>query len=235
MNNWVRTAAKLESAGYPLPGVSPYQIPGPELGKTRIREVLESHIEFDAIPDLCTYDRPELVVGTVDVNEGVFDTFTNENVTVDAVLASAAVPTLFEAVDVDGTLHWDGLFSQNPPVDDLMHLPPERKPEELWIIQINSQQYDGEPTTVDAIADRRNELSGNISLNQELRFIEQVNEWVEEGKLPAEEFAQTDITRIGKDKQLHSATKVDRSESFLAELRELGRERARAFLADRSE
>jgi len=235
MNNWVRTASKLESAGYPLPAVSPYQIPGPELGKARIREILESHIEFDAIPGLCTYECPELVVGTVDVNEGVFDTFTNENVTVDAVLASAAVPSLFEAVDVDGTLHWDGLFSQNPPIDDLMHLPPERKPDELWIIQVNSQQYTGEPTTVDAIADRRNELSGNISLNQELRFIEQVNEWVEEGKLPPEEFAKTDISRIQMDRQLHSATKVDRSAGFLAELRELGRERAKAFLAGRSE
>jgi len=56
------------------------------------------------------------------------------------------------------------------------------------------------PTTTDVIADRRNELSGNISLNQELGFIEQVNE-VGRGKLPADEFQQTAIRRIHMGKR----------------------------------
>ncbi|MUV88542.1 patatin-like phospholipase family protein [Halapricum sp. CBA1109] len=230
LNTMVTTLNRMESAGYPLPSVSPYQIPGPEVGKRRIRTILERHIDFDAVPDLCGTTAPELVVGTVDINAGVFETFTNEDVTVDAVLASAAVPNLFEAVEINGHLHWDGLFSQNPPVSDLMHQPPERKPEELWVIQINAQEFEGEPTTNEVIADRRNELSGNISLNQELNFIEQVNEWVETGKLPADEFEHTEVRRIQMSDRFHCSTKVDRDPEFLDELRELGAERARAFL-----
>jgi len=230
VNSMVTNLSRMESAGFPLPAVSPYQVPGPEVGKQRIREVLEEHIDFETIPDLCAADTPELVVGTVDINAGVFETFTNEDVTVEAVLASAAVPNLFEAVEIHGHLHWDGLFSQNPPVSDLMHQPPARKPEELWIIQINPQEFEGEPSTTEVIADRRNELSGNISLNQELGFIEQVNEWVADGKLPADEFQQTKIRRVNMGNRFHCSTKVDRDPDFLTELRELGQERARVFL-----
>ena len=231
LNTTVTSLSRLESAGYPLPGISPYQVPGPEIGKQQIREILERHIDFAAIPSMCDRNAPGLVVGTVDVNAGVFETFTDGEVTVDAVLASAAVPNLYEAVEINGHFHWDGLFSQNPPVNDLMHQPPGRKPEELWIIQINSQEFDGEPSTTEVIADRRNELSGNISLNQELNFIKRVNQWVAEGKLPADEFQQTDIRRINMGRRYHSATKVDRDPGFLDELRDLGRERAREFLS----
>ncbi len=185
LNDWLSATTRMQSSGLPVPQLSPYQLPNQELGKERIRTVLEQHIEFDAIPDYCEATAPELVVGSVDINDGVFRTFTNEAVTVDAVLASAAVPNLFRAVEIDGHRYWDGIFSQNPPIKDLMYQPPSRKPDELWIVQVNRQTLDGEPRTVDEIDDRRNELSGNISLNQELRFIRQVTEWVERGHLPA--------------------------------------------------
>ncbi|WP_436930717.1 patatin-like phospholipase family protein [Halosimplex halobium] len=232
-NALVTSLSRMESAGVPIPAVSPYQVPGPETGKQRIREILETHIDFEEIPDLCGRNAPELVVGTVDVNAGVFETFVDEAVTVDAVLASAAVPNLFEAVEINGHFHWDGLFSQNPPVNDLMGLPPDRKPEELWVIQVNPQEFEGEPSTTEVIADRRNELSGNISLNQEIHFIERVNEWVDDGTLPADEFVRTDVRRIQMGKRYHCSTKVDRNAAFLDELRELGAERAREFLAAR--
>lgn len=155
--------------------------------------------------------------------------------TVDAVLASAAVPNMFEAVKINGHYHWDGLFSQNPPVGDLMALPPDRKPEELWVIQVNPQTFEGEPTTSEVIADRRNELSGNISLNQELGFVKQVNEWIESGTLPSDEFTKTSIHRIQMGKRYHCSTKVDRDPDFLTELQALGRRRAREFFDERPE
>ncbi len=230
LNSWVRTLNKLQENGAPFPQLSPYQVPGEEVGKERIREVLETHIDFEAVAALCEYDAPELVVGTVNLNAGEFETFVNEAVTPEAVLASAAVPDAFEAVEINGHYHWDGLFSQNPPISDLMHTPPDRKPDELWVIQINPQTFEGEPTTLEEIADRRNELSGNISLNQELAFVEQINEWVEDGRLPPEEFATTDIRRIGMNKRFGSATKIDRDPEFITELMELGHERAGEFL-----
>jgi len=232
VNSWITALNRLEKGGFPLPQVSPYRVPGDELGKERIREALESCIDFEAIPPLCGRVTPELVVGTVDVNGGVFETFTNEDVTVDAVLASAAVPDLYEAVEMNGHGHWDGLFSQNPPVYDLMHQPPDRKPDELWIVQVNPQAVEEIPTSTLDINDRRNELAGNISLNQELGFIERVNDWVETGKLPADEFTRTEIRRLEMEQRYDSATKVDRDPDFLAELMENGREAAAKFLAD---
>jgi len=230
LNAMVTNISRMDSAGFAIPSVSPSQIPMPEVGKQRIRSILERHIDFEEIPDLCQRNTPELVVGTVNVNAGVFETFVNEDVTVEAVLASAAVPNLFEAVKIHGHYHWDGLFSQNPPVGDLMDLPPDRKPEELWVVQVNPQEFEGEPTTSEVIADRRNELSGNISLNQELGFIDQINTWVENGKLPADEFVKTEIHRIQMGEQYHCSTKVDRDPDFIDELRELGSRRAREFI-----
>lgn len=231
-NSLVTALNRLENSGFPFPQVSPYEVPGDELGKDRIREALESCIDFDAVPPLCDRDTPELVVGTVDVNGGVFETFTNEAVTVDAVLASAAVPDLFEAVEMNGHGHWDGLFSQNPPVYDLMHQPPDRKPDELWVVQINPQEVEEVPTSTMEINDRRNELAGNISLNQELGFIERVNDWVEAGKLPADEFTHTEVRRVEMGQRYDAATKVDRDPAFIQELLEDGRRAASEFLAE---
>jgi hypothetical protein len=76
------------------------------------------------------------------------------------------------------------------------------------------------------IADRRNELSGNISLNQELRTIERVNSWIDEGHLPESDFTRTAIKRVIMDDTYHYSTKVDRSPSFLSELIEHGEARA---------
>ena len=231
LNEFVVGLSRFGSTGAPTFEVSPYQIPGPELGKKEIRETLKRHIDFEEVPELCRADAPELVVGTVNINAGVFETFTNEAVTPEAVLASAAVPTMFEAVEINGHYHWDGLFSQNPPIDDLMTVDADRKPEELWVIQINPQERADEPTSLAEIADRRNELSGNISLNQELRTIERVNSWIDEGHLPESDFIRTTIKRIEMADTYHCSTKVDRSRSFLSDLMERGEERAPEFLA----
>jgi len=233
VNEWVTGLTRLGSTGFPLAAISPYQIPGPEVGKERIREILERYIDFEAIPGYCKRSAPELVVGTVDLNAGVFETFVDEDVTVEAVLASAAVPTIFEAVEIHGHLHWDGLFSQNPPIKDLMDVPPDRKPDEIWIVQINPQSFEGEPRTLERIADRRNQLSGNLSLNQEVRFVEKVNEWVADGTLPSARFEHIEVHRIELGRQLGYATKVDRRPEFLDGLRALGRERAATFLTGR--
>jgi NTE family protein len=233
MNEFVVGLSRLASAGVPMFEVSPYDVPGAEVGKDAIRETLERHIDFEEIPDLCRRDVPELVVGTVNVNAGTFETFTNEDVTPEAVLASAAVPNLFEAVEIHGHYHWDGLFSQNPPIDDLMTVEASRKPDELWVIQINPQVREGEPSSLEEIADRRNELSGNISLNQELRVIERVNDWIDQGYLPESEFKRTEIHRIEMGEAYHCSTKVDRRPSFIRELMEQGERRGAEFREER--
>ena len=232
-NGWLLGTHRLEAMGMPLPRLRPYQTPASGIGQDRIREALESNLDFDAIPELCERRTPELVVGTVNINAGVFETFTNEEVTTEAVLASAAIPELFEAVEIDGHYHWDGLFSQNPPIDDLMTVDAVRKPDELWVVQINPQERRGEPSSTEEIANRRNELAGNISLNQELRFVERVNDWVDRGRLPAERFARTRIERISMDEKYSAASKVDRSSEFIDDLMERGRRKATEFRQNR--
>lgn len=232
LNDLTVGLSRIDNAGVPVPRLSPYRTPGSRLGQKRIADVLERHIDFDTVPDLCGRETPELVVGTVNINAGCFETFTNENVTTEAVLASAAVPSLFPAVEIDGHYHWDGLFSQNPPIDDLLTVPADRKPDELWVIQINPQKRDSEPKAIEEIADRRNELSGNISLNQELRVVERVNEWIDEGHLPKSDFTETTIRRIQMDRDYRSSTKLDRSPAFIDELRRFGREEASAFRSE---
>jgi NTE family protein len=228
---WTR---QVEASGFPVPQVSPYFRPTSPWRRAEFLALVERHVDFEAIRELGDDpERPELVVGTVNVNAGEFETFTNREVTAEAVLASAAVPTLFRAVEIDGHHHWDGLFSQNPPVHDLVTAPEDRQPDELWVVQIEPQEREAEPTSLEEIIDRRNELSGNISLNQELGFIERVNRWIDEGHLDDERFTKTDVHRIQIRENLDHSSKVDRSPAFLEDLMERGRRRAEEFLESR--
>jgi NTE family protein len=211
----------IEQTGVPMPDVTPYQLPFDNWARAQLRDTLERHLDFDRFDALATEESPELVVGAVDITEGCFATFADGDVTAEAILASAAVPDLFEGVEIDGDVYWDGLFSQNPPIRDLFHVPVERKPDELWVLQINPQTIDDEPRSLRGILDRRNELAGNLSLNQELHFVERINDLVAE------------VRRLGFDRDLGYASKLDRSPAFIDDLFADGRERAAAFLDER--
>lgn len=88
--------------GVPFPETGPHRYPFAGLGQDRLRDILESAVDFEAMPGLATAAVPELVVGTVDVGAGTFETFTNADLTAEAVLSSAAVPQPFPAVEIDG-------------------------------------------------------------------------------------------------------------------------------------
>ncbi|MFC6837019.1 patatin-like phospholipase family protein [Halomarina ordinaria] len=230
-NAWTVAGSRLVNGGAAVAEISPYHNPAARWGERRLRDLLDSLVDFDALPRLAAREgSPALQVGTVDINGGCFETFDATRLTLDATLASMALPELFRAVAMNGHYHWDGLFSQNPPIRDLMEVPPDRKPEELWVVQINPQEREGRPTSLLEIADRRNELSGNLSLNQELRFVERVNEWVEAGYLPEERFVHTDVHRVALDGEFGLSSKLDRSPRFVERLLAAGEEEARAFL-----
>ena len=114
-----------------------------------------------------------LLVGAANVLSGEFKAFSSrrDRINAEMILASAAIPTLFKAVHTDGGVYWDGLFSQNPPVREL----PDAKPNEIWVIQINPETSASEPKSMPEITDRRNELSGNLSLYQDIHSIRTVN------------------------------------------------------------
>jgi NTE family protein len=232
VNDWLVWGAYLEHMGFPIPGISPHHNPAADWGQQHLRSILERYVDFDRIPDLVGPETPKFAVGTVNVNAGKFETFSDEAITADAILASTAVPELFESVTLHGHDHWDGLFSQNPPIHELFLTDTERKPEELWVVQINPQTRADTPTALVDILDRRNELAGNLSLNQELRFIETVNKWVDKGHLPSDEYRHTTVRRIELQRDLGVSSKLDRRPRFIESLIEDGERKATEFLAD---
>ena len=149
---------------------------------------------------------PRLLLGAVELHEGDFVAFSSERapgdggISIDAVLASAAVPWLFRAHEMAGldettlaprplTL-WDGLFSQNPPIRNFLSgvADDARKPDEIWVVQINPTQArldtGGAHIALNGgeIWDLRNALAGNLALNQELGFVDAINRRMESGR-----------------------------------------------------
>jgi NTE family protein len=163
-----------------------FMIARPEF--TDLRALLNKHIDFAALPALIRRDSPVLLVGAGDVLDGTFKIFSSakNEIKVEALLASAAVPTLFPTVWVDGHAYWDGIFASNPPIFPFLryaYMDGQSLPEEIWVIQVNRTQNDTVPETPADISDRRNQLAGNLSLQHELQVIEMVNLLLEEGAL----------------------------------------------------
>src|SRR4051812_25802518 len=210
-----------------LPTVSPYAYP--DVAGAAFTDLLTRHVDVDRLARLQESppeDQPLLLLGAADVLSGDFTAFSSRRreITVNAVLASAAVPLLFRAVEERGRHYWDGLFSQNPPVREL----PDAGPEEIWVIRINPRGRSTEPKTVGDIADRRNELAGNLSLEQELYFIRKVNEWADR---LGEPYRRIEIREIPLNLDLDVTSKLDRRPAFIRRLFDAGREQAERFLA----
>ncbi|PSP72815.1 hypothetical protein BRC86_11315 [Halobacteriales archaeon QS_3_64_16] len=232
-NDTVLGATALEESGAALPSVSPYVSPAAVHARERLGDLLTDLVDFEEIPALVAPSRPTLHVGAVDILEGSFQTFRDEKVTPEAILASSALPTLFQAVEIGSSAYWDGLFAENPPLLDLLAGPTERTPKEIWVVRINPTSRPEVPRSLREIADRRNELSGNLSLEKDLAFVEQVNEWLAAGYLPEAEYKHVEVRFIDFDRDLSLASKLDRDPEFIEGLIEQGHSDARAFLADR--
>ena len=230
-NFWLLWASTLQSAGF-LPAVSPYDLPA--TGLDHFRELLTRRVDFDRIEADPLGTLPLFLVGAVDVLSGQFRAFHSrkERIVPDMILASAAIPTVFPTIHVGDGAYWDGLFSQNPPVHDLL----DARPDELWVIQINPTARADEPKTVLDITDRRNELSGNISLYQELHGIEVIDRLLAEGLLIGDRYKHVTVRILEFARPLSSrllgpTSKLNRDARFIRELMALGEQQAEEFLA----
>ena len=213
--------------------VSPYSyVP---IAEPRLRDLLGAHLALEKLPvNSGLRMRPKLLIGATDILEGERVVFHGETLTYDDIIASAAVPPLFRAVDADGKLYWDGLFSTNPPVREFMDL--AEKPDEVWVVQINPQRRRTEPRAISEIIDRRNELSGNLSLGQELYFISKINELRRAYPALAERYQEVKVRVVELGlKSLDYPSKLDRSRELIHRLIHRGAERAEWFFDERSE
>jgi NTE family protein len=85
------------------------------------RALLENHIDFEELQSMITHTSPRLLLGAVNILTGHFKTFDSRvpgEISVEAILASAAVPTVFKAVPIGKDLYWDGLFLRIRPSQD---------------------------------------------------------------------------------------------------------------------
>jgi NTE family protein len=236
INSWVLWASSLQNF-ITMPVVSPYY--DNYFSVSALEEfkwMLERRVDFAKVGLQPEDSYPVLLVGAVDVLSGEFKTFNSrrDRITPETILASAAIPTLFRSVRAgDGGTYWDGLFSQNPPVRELT----DEGPDEIWVIQINPKELQTEPRTVLEIVDRRNELSGNLSLYQELHSIEKIDQLLEEGLLsPDGNYKQIvvrviELSRSRFSRSLGTASKLNRDPCFIEDLMSHGEARAEEFLA----
>src|SRR5262249_55460738 len=109
---------------------------------TDLNALILKHLDFGALQKLVRPESPVLLVGACDVLEGSFKVFSSVRGEIEpgALLASAAIPNLFPAVDVRGHHYWDGIFSNNPPVSAFLrekYMGSVHPPDEIWIVQVN--------------------------------------------------------------------------------------------------
>jgi NTE family protein len=214
---------------------------------TDLRVLLNKHIDFAGLPALVGPDSPVLLVGAGDVLEGNLKVFSSAKgeINVDSLMASAAIPNLFQAQWVEGHAYWDGIFATNPPIVTFLtkrFMGVEPLPEEIWIIQVNRSHHESVPETASDISDRRNHLAGNLSLQHEILLIDLVNTLIREGALTDSVAARFGVDptrpitvrfiRMSTEilEQLDYPSKLSRQPAHIERLVAHGRAQADAFL-----
>lgn len=193
-----------------------------------LRTILEETVDFDRA---CHLEEIKIFVSATNVHTGRIKVFNHRNLTLDMVMASACLPLVFQAVEIDGIPYWDGGYMGNPALFPLF---PETTASDIVIVQINPVERKDTPKTSIEIMNRLNEITFNSSLLRELRAIHFVARLLDEAKLDANEYRKVHIHLIGDDenmKPLGASSKLNAERQFLDHLHEIGWSAADRFLA----
>jgi NTE family protein len=200
------------------------------LNRNPLRELLLSCVDFQALHHC---GEVKLFLCATNVRSGKVRIFDNASMSVEAVLASACLPHLFQAVEIEGEHYWDGGYMGNPVLYPLFY---QTQTRDVVVVMVNQIHRDTVPTTPAEIADRVSEISFNSSLMREMRAVEFVTRQLEEGWLRPE-YAQRMrhmlIHLIRADATmgaLAASTKTRTDARFLTSLRDLGRDCAAQWL-----
>lgn len=194
-----------------------------------LRDTMGEMINFDRVNRCDCFD---LFVCATNVHSGKIRVFHNEEITLDAVMASACLPMLYKAVEIDGVPYWDGGYMGNPPIYPLIY---HTDVEDVLLIQINPIERAETPKTARDIMNRMNEITFNSTMLRELRAIDFVKRLREEGKVPEGRYKTLRMHRIdGGDDLLNfsASSKFNTNWTFLQELKEIGRARASSWLEE---
>ncbi|UVJ45938.1 patatin-like phospholipase family protein [Pseudomonas sp. LS1212] len=206
---------------------SPYQFNRRNLSP--LRDVLERQVDFAALRKQCPF---HLYLCATNVETGKIRIFSGEDVCAEAVLASACVPTLFQAITIDGQNYWDGGYMGNPAIFPLIYHCNTR---DVVIVHINPLVRPGVPITAADILNRISEISFNSSLMREMRTIAFVTDLIQQGKLDRGEMKEMLIHSIKSDEAmcaLSVSSKYNADWDFLCGLRDNGRRETEAWLTE---
>ena len=207
--------------------LSPYQFNPFDINP--LRDHLIKMIDFEKVRGCRDI---KLFISATNVQTGKIKVFERHELTVDHIMASACLPFLYKAVEIDGVPYWDGGYMGNPAVYPLFY---KTASSDVLIIQVNPVESPDTPKTAREIQNRLNEITFNGTLLREFRAIEFVNRLIADGKLPAGEYREAFIHRIDGGVALSgfsAASKLNTSWSFLKGLRDMGRASASVFLTE---
>jgi NTE family protein len=168
-----------------------------------LKELIERFVDFDLIR--ADIDR-HLFISATNVRTGEPRVFSRAEITAEVVMASACLPLLFRAVEIEGESYWDGGYSNNPALSPFIRA---TAAEDLLLVQINPRERDKVPVNAREITSRANEITFNAAQSAELRTIELVNQLIDQGRLP-HGAGSGDCRRI----RLHRIVMADFGETF---------------------
>jgi NTE family protein len=202
---------------------SPYDV-GPG-GTNPLRDILAESVDFARLAQASI----KLFITATNVRIGRGRVFRNDEITPDVLLASACLPTLFQAIEIDGEGYWDGGYSGNPTITPLVQ---ECNSKDTVLVQINPVERPGLPRSARDILNRLNEVSFNAVLLKELRMIALLRQVAQPDNSENAKWADMRIHRISSDLmvELGYSSKLNAEWEFLCMLRDEGRRAGDAFL-----
>jgi NTE family protein len=204
--------------------LSPYDLN--PLGFNPLRDILAASIDFDRL----ARSPIKLFVTATNVRTGRGRIFRNPEITVDVLLASACLPTMFRAIEIEGESYWDGGYAGNPTITPLVR---ESDAHDTILVQINPRERPDIPRSASDIINRLNEISFNSPLMKELRMIALLRQVADPGTGEGARWAQMRTHRIGTDMlaKFGASSKLNAERDFLLMLRSEGRKAASEFLS----
>jgi NTE family protein len=209
----------------------PLAVPSPStfnpLDINPLRDVVSDHIDFEALRG---YEPMKLFVAATNVHTGKVRVFRRAELTMDMLMASAALPSLFKAVEVDGEAYWDGGYMGNPVLFPFFT---ETQTEDIILVQINPIVRQELPRSAQDIQERVNEITFNASLLHEIRAIDFVRRLIDQGRLKETHYKRIRLQRIEDNGALNAfgaSSKLKADWDFFQALHALGVKAGRRFL-----
>ena len=208
--------------------LSPYDVN--PLNINPLKELIERFVDFEAL----RADARPIYIAATNVQNGRLHIFPHEKISAEAVMASACLPAVFQAVEIDGVAYWDGGYLGNPVLYPFFR---STASEDVLIVQINPLVRKKTPRSTRGIMGRVNEITFNSALMAELRAIEFVNRLIDQGRLPhgtgPNQYRRINVHRVvleGLGERFSSASKLRNDYESFTLLRKLGQRAARRFL-----